>query len=106
MICPQTFCFFWNEAGDQIAPGMHPSLEEAMHHLVLVEKSGCGFRYGQCRRAGSLEGVAAADAKDFYEPCEPHLRKAGLPDFYFNDPNKLKTEAEKAEYWGYFGEQI
>ena len=106
-VCPQSFCFFWEEVGDQVAPGFYPSVAEATRHLVAVTTSGCGFRYGQCRRECSLEGIASPspEAKDFYEPCEPRLAKADLPDFYFNDPTKIRDEETKAEYARYFGEE-
>lgn len=97
-ICPKHFCFFWQEKGDLVAKGMHKSVEDAMDQLVKVGKSQCGFQYGRCVRAQKAEG-----ARDFYEPCEPVLRKAGLPDFYFNNPNWNKSEEDRDAYNAYFG---
>ena len=97
-ICPKHFCFFWHERGDSVAKGMYANVEKAMGNLVKVGKSQCGFQYGRCTRNQQAEG-----ARDFYEPCEPALEKAGLPDFYFNDPNWNKSEEDRDAYNAYFG---
>lgn len=97
-ICPQKFCFFWNEKGTWIAKGFHSSLESALGNMVKVHKSECGFQYGHCIRNGeNIEG------KDYYEPCEPALRKAGLPEFYFDDPKKYKKSEDLKIYNEHFG---
>ncbi len=97
-VCPENFCFFWEEEGDQVARGMHESVEKAMSQLVRVNKRQCGFHYGLCVRNKQVVGV-----KDFYEPCEPHLRKAGLPDFYFDDPQKYQSPEKRKIYNAHFG---
>lgn len=97
-VCPENFCFFWEEEGDYVARGMHESPEKAMEKLVRVNKRQCGFHYGLCVRNKQVAGV-----KDFYEPCEPRLRKAGLPDFYFDDPKKYKSLEDRKIYNAHFG---
>lgn len=52
-ICPQKFCFMWSE-----------------------EDNICGNPFGLCKRT-TREKIH----KDWYEPCEPELRKCGLPWF-------------------------
>jgi len=97
-ICPQHFCFFWDEKGDLKAPGFYKSPEEALNHFVKITKSQCGFQYGCCSRNKAVNGI-----KDFYEPCEPRLEKAGLPDFYFNPPEWHQSAEKKPIYDEYFG---
>ncbi len=84
-ICPKQFCFFWQDEGDYIAPGFYPNVEEALQHLTLITKSGCGFRYGKCRR-DTVDQEPNQVYKDFYEPCEPALDKAGLAHMHFVAP--------------------
>ncbi len=96
--CPQYFCFFWNGIGDYISKGMHENVEKAMNQMVLVTEAHCGFQYGQCARNEHQRGE-----KDFYEPCEPRLEAAGLPDFYFNKPAWQKSPEKRQLYNDYFG---
>ena len=97
-ICPKHFCFFWNEEGDYVAKGLHKNVEEAMGKMIRVTRNHCGFSYGQCVRNEDLRGD-----KDYYEPCEPRLEKAGLPDFYFNNPEWHKLPEKRRLYNDYFG---
>jgi len=97
-ICPQHFCFFWDAEGDLKASGFYKSPEEASKNFVKITKSQCGFQYGCCSRNKAENGT-----KDFYEPCEPALKKAGLPDFYFSPPAWERSAGEKEIYDAYFG---
>ena len=76
--CPHEFCFLW------------------------------GNTKGQCRRTFGLciREDAISSQKDWYEPSEPELEKAGLPWFYFiaNKENlidelKEEYEMESQELW-------
>jgi hypothetical protein len=70
LACPHGFCFLWD-----------------------YSKSQCGKTFGLCIRED-----ASHSQKDWYEPNEPELEKAGLPWFYFI-PNKEKlVEDLKEEY--------
>ena len=77
--CPREFCFLWDTS------------EEA-----------CGSPFGLCRRLDAGHGE-----RDFYEPHEPNLERAGLPWFYFiPDGEKLvaelrdEYERESQKLWG------
>lgn len=80
--CPQVFCFHWLEPGDYAAPGMYNSPEEGLKKMKLIKKNQCGYRFGKCSRDIDLKGEATG-LHDSYEPCEPFLKKKGLPDLYF-----------------------
>ncbi len=78
-ICPQTFCFIWSE-----------------------KAKSCGRAFGLCKREDSINGK-----QDCYEPCEPELKKADLPWFYFISSEEIlvedlreKYKIESAEFWG------
>lgn len=86
--CPQAFCFNWLEADSYFAGGLHKSAEDAWNNMVHIEKAQCGWRYGTCSRNNAIANKHTG-LIDFYEPCEPRLRKKGLPDMYFV---KEKTE--------------
>ncbi len=77
-ICPQKFYFFWCD-----------------------ETNICRRTFGLCKREDS-----ANSDKDWYEPCEPELKKADLPWFYFiSSGEKLvenlreKYKIESAKFW-------
>ena len=59
-VCPETFCFFWRE----------DKCDEA--YRAFDRRTDC------VRRPSCLP-----DARDWYEPCEPELDRAGLPHDYF-----------------------
>ena len=87
-ICPQHFCFFWQERGDFAAPGLYPSLADALRDMHEIERSACGCSFGRCVRDPDGSGPI-----DWYEPCEPALAQAALPWFYFTPgPHKLIPE--------------
>jgi hypothetical protein len=77
-VCPRRFCFNFLEAGSSWAPGLHKSVDEALTKLQPVPEDQCGCFFGVCTRLDPVNGDA-----DCYEPCEPALRQAGLPDDFF-----------------------
>lgn len=81
-VCPQGYCFFWMPAGGRadISRRLYDSVEDALAHGDWVEfpEGGCNCRWGVCRRFDPVGGD-----RDWYEPCEPHLERDGLPWFYF-----------------------
>jgi len=104
-ICPEKFCFMWHEKGSSLAKGFHNSLEEALRKLEKVEKSYCGVNSISgspvCRR----ESKNTKD-HDFYEPCEPYLKKAKLPWFYFLSKCQVQSlnEKDRKKYFEYFNQ--
>jgi hypothetical protein len=108
-ICPEQYCFFWAKQGDFMDTSgvAHESLDKAFEYLshndgwLEVKQSRCSCRFGTCKRLGLNK-----DDRDWYEPCEPELKKDGLPWFYFiSSIDKLTSEARKKylkdskEYW-------
>lgn len=64
-VCPKMFCFLWSETDSK-----------------------CRETFGVCNRC-----VPNKENKDWYEPCEPELKRHGLPWFYFIlNPDKLVDE--------------
>ncbi len=96
MICPERFCFSWAEVGTSVdmSGQVYPSFEQAWdaHAQVgsITTKSMC--TEGGCRRL-----THTLTDSDFYEPCEPYLQSAGLPELYFSNPFSLIDEF-RAEY--------
>lgn len=70
LVCPRKFCFLWGEAENQ-----------------------CRRTFGLCIRENTNNSRT-----DWYEPCEPELRKAGLPWFYFIPNKDHLVEEQKEEY--------
>ncbi|MDR0443871.1 MAG: hypothetical protein LBH44_10735 [Treponema sp.] len=87
-ICPEEFCFMWEEKDSYFASGLYDNLNEAFAAKSPVFKSFCGNSFGKCIRDRNNQGYN--DAKDWYEPCEPFLETAGLPWFYFMNPETMK----------------
>jgi hypothetical protein len=89
--CPKQFCFFWVEKGARFADGLYDSLQEAINHAVFVQDDFCRCTFGVCNR------LALKNAeRDWYEPNEVELAKAGLPWFYFiPTPEKLDGESQE-----------
>ena len=84
----QHFCFFWQERGNFAAPGLYPTLADALRTMHEIERSGCGCPFEQCVRDPDGSGPI-----NWYEPCEPALAEAGLPWFYFTPgPHTLIPE--------------
>ena len=98
-ICPEEFCFFWKEKGSGFALGLYNNLDEALMAIKPVEKSFCGCNFGKCIR--NKENIEFCEVNNWYEPSEPVLEKAGLPWFYFINPEKLKKK-DKKMYEKYF----
>jgi hypothetical protein len=101
-LCPREFCWFWREAGDRSARGLHPNLHAALRATEPVEETGCGCPFGLCTRLDPDHGDA-----DWYEPRETLLEMAGLPWLYFvSSPawlaEDLRNEFIQAarELWG------
>lgn len=91
-ICPQNYCFFWQDNDTFVADGIFSDLQTA---LVDLQKGheGCGCPFGICIRLEPSE-----QGRDWYEPNEPALLQSGLPWFYFIDsPHSLDFPA-KNEY--------
>jgi hypothetical protein len=83
---------------------VYASLREMLLDSVnwpVWAEGGCACRFGLCRRLRSGEGNV-----DYYEPCEPHLRAAGLPWFFFctldglNQESQQKFLMEAIQLWG------
>ena len=90
-ICPKKYCFEWIDEGDSIANGIYNGLDDALSNLKPVLRSGCGCTFGKCIRADKKNGD-----RDWYEPCEPALKKDGLPWFYFiPNPDSLVEESKQ-----------
>lgn len=106
-ICPEKYCEFWVPPGGKadMSGRVYRSLREAMgphDGWVDFPEGGCACTFGSCTR-----NKAAVGDRDWYEPCEPNLRAAGLPWFYFvPSPEKLAPPfreqflAESRELWG------
>ena len=77
-VCPRRFCFNFVPAGSRWAPGPHKSVEEALRHSQPVPEDQCGSLFGVCTRLDPVNGD-----RDWYEPDEPALRQAGLPEDFF-----------------------
>jgi len=100
-VCPKDFCFFWSKRGARIdlAGRLFESLEDALEVLatetpVVRFSAGCRCVFGTCSRA-----VPAPGNRDWYEPHEPALKKAGLPWFYFI-PSADKLVEDVASFLG------
>ena len=59
-ICPEKYCFFWHEG----------KCDEAYKAFDISN---------ECIR----NPLCKSNVSDWYEPCEPELRRDGLPDDYF-----------------------
>lgn len=88
-ICPGRYCFNWADDGDKVDTSnkLYPSLGEALDSASLkeIEQGGCNCTLGVCRRYSNV-----CSDPDLYEPCEPPLKKAGLPTLYFCSPENLE----------------
>jgi hypothetical protein len=69
-ICPEEFCFLWSES-----------------------KNKCREPFGKCRRV-----TKKLIHTDWYEPCEPELKKYDLPWFYFIPNIENLVEESKDKY--------
>jgi|SRR5688572_17544129 len=76
--CPRRFCFFWLEKGSRFAEGLYDSLQKAIKHAAFMQDDLCGCTFGVCKRLDPVNGK-----KDWHEPNDLELEKAGLPLFYF-----------------------
>jgi len=68
--CPKEFCFNWDEGNGK-----------------------CGEDMPTCYRA-----VQNKINEDYYEPCNPELKKHDLPWFYFIPNAEMLDEEDKEEY--------
>ena len=84
-ICPKDFCFNFRPAGTRYAEGCFDTLDDAINGCTkIATKDECGeaspcFRETKCLKDN-----------DLYEPCEPHLERAGLSHYHFVR-NPLRT---------------
>lgn len=85
--CPGKFCYHWDEAGTRYAVNkqVFDSLDQMFDEVVWSpprEADGCGIsnmtKSAKCTRLHPLDGDA-----DWYEPHEPNLWAAGLPEDHF-----------------------
>ena len=103
-VCPERFCFHWAERGDRIDTSgrEYDTFEEAVAAAqTIVFSAQCGCVFGTCSRA-----VPSPENRDWYEPSERVLSKAGLPWFYFiASPENIAAEfreqylSESANLW-------
>ncbi|MDY7226827.1 hypothetical protein [Hyalangium rubrum] len=77
-ICPRTFCFHFQPAGSRVAPGLHENVDAALKQALPISEDQCGCSFGVCTRLDALKGD-----RDWYEPNEPELERAGLPWSFF-----------------------
>lgn len=90
LVCPQEFCFFWDEKGNLKSEGLHNTLNEALIKVQYISTTKCSCSFGKC-----IRDIAGGD-NDWFEPVEPLHEKCWLPIFYFCDYDLLnKTEKEK-----------
>jgi hypothetical protein len=94
-ICPENYCFFWvpPKGSADLSGKIYDSFEEAISatsNRVVFLHGGCTAPFGPCKRATKSE----AD-KDWYEPCEPFLRRANLPELFFCNPQNLEEPDQK-----------
>lgn len=82
----------------------YPSLQAALaakSRWTSFPTGGCSCSWGTCSRLRP-----GKEARDYYEPCEPELAKAGLPWFYFSTLQNLRADfherflREAAALWG------
>jgi hypothetical protein len=92
-VCPRVYCWFWEEKGSFVAPGLHANLGEAMGRLQEVPEDRCGCDFGVCTRLDPVHGD-----HDWYEPNEPELQGAGLPWFYFIPSAEKVSEELRTAY--------
>ncbi len=92
-VCPQEFCFNWRSPGSLVALGLHEDVEAALSALVPVTEGHCGWTLGLCTRLDSKD-----NDRDYYEPHEPNLERAGLPWFYFIPSADTLVEEAKEAY--------
>ena len=102
--CPEKFCFHWIPPGGHAAIGQtFGTVKEAFKKgsWTHFPEGGCSCSYGQCRR----EDQDKSD-RDYYEPCDPRLDDAELPEFYFSTLYSIhaglrpKFVREACKYWG------
>lgn len=105
-VCPKSFCFNWVPAGGvaDMTGKTYSTFTEAVSpkaYWTSFPSGGCGSIFGRCTRKDPENGD-----RDCYEPCEPNLRAAGLPWFYFSTTDNLHSDfherflRESEAYWG------
>jgi hypothetical protein len=90
--CPEQYCFCWTPPGGSadLSGGIYNSFEEAIEASkrgVIFLHGGCAAPFGSCKRA-----TRNPEDKDRYEPHEFMLKKDGLPDLFFCDPENRSDE--------------
>ncbi len=93
--CPGRFCFLWVGKDDSFEPpgGLHDSFEEAIKAANVVALQSMCSCPSRC-----LRDAVSPGERDLYEPCEPALRAAGLPWFYFVATADSLTDEFREEY--------
>jgi len=77
-ICPEKYCWFW---------GKTKYVEGKRYTEYKCRESYRDLKDVDCVRRPQYQTPAI----DWYEPCEPELRRDGLPDDYFMGSSQRKT---------------
>lgn len=90
--CPKHYCFSWVPPGGSadLSGKVYDSFKEAVEGSkkgVAFLRGSCAAPFGPCKRA-------TGDAKDndCYEPFNSRLKKSGLPELFFCNPEALDEE--------------
>jgi hypothetical protein len=98
-VCPEEFCFHYAPGGFivDLTGNRYRNREEALKAIFVVgtqfEEAGCACYFGRC-----LRDPRGGGEKDYYEPHEPNLRRAGLPKIYFISSEQHIHEKYREEY--------
>lgn len=95
--CPEHYCFCWVPPGGSadLSGKVYDSLEEAVESSkrgVVFLNGGCAAPLGPCKR-----GTSSSKDNDCYEPSNRCLKKSGLPELFFCDPESL-DKADQTQY--------
>lgn len=93
LICPEEFCFFWIQEGHEVATGLYDNLSQALRNTILVLSDVCGCSLGVCKRLDQKNSD-----RDWYEPNESKLERAGFPWFYFIPSPEILDMETRPDY--------
>ena len=90
--CPEKYCFCWTPPGGtaDLSGKEYDTFEGAIDTSkkgVTFIHGGCAAPLGPCRR-----GTKNLNDRDNYEPFERVLKKYGLPNLFFCNPDNLAKE--------------
>lgn len=87
--CPRRYRFMFQEAGTRSAPGFYDSFEDALRGAnVVALRDRCGCWLERCRR-----WTKDGNDKDWYEPHEPNLDRAGFSHERFMTAEQISDRA-------------